>query len=435
MFEINFLQGMVFDKPADAGASGGGEPDGKSGGTPQEQFRNLVGELKDLVGRTDTEAKSAIDKLNERLDDFEMDWESHKKNIMARSPGQKNDENERLFKDAFYRFVKGDREALARDVESGKVEVKEGYHHSFRGTKSGNIVRFDEATGGALLMPEEIASEMIRNVIESTPVTSIVRLGSTSRATRKRRLRVGTPGGRWLEEEGKNEKVKPQYRTVTWTPKKWASRYALTIEQEQDQGVDVISELRMAYGEDYEKDVGSAVVQGDGVGKPKGFIHEIGTHPSTGNVLSTDDLIHMQESLKESYQQNGSWLFNRRTRGVIRALVLSQDNALQYTWEPDFQRKSPTRLLGDPIYIASVDDLASPDDVAAKSFTTGHEPIVYGDFNRGYELVNHTDIYIIDDPYSESETFVRNLHIMSRVDGQVLQTEALVKLVISATQG
>jgi HK97 family phage major capsid protein len=207
--------------------------------------------------------------------------------------------------------------------------------------------------------------------------------------------------------------------------------YGFSIEQFQDSAWDIPGELSMAYREDFEVGVATACVKGNGVGKPTGFIDKVSGMNSGAVALTTNMLIRLQENLLEQYQRNASWLFNRKTRAYIRSLVLSATNGLQYTWEPDFQRGAPTLLLGDPIYIAADGDLAG---LVTGNFTAGDRPIVYGDFKRGYEVTMHTDMYIIDDPYSESNAFVRNINIMSRVDGKPLEADkALVALHITTS--
>jgi HK97 family phage major capsid protein len=60
-------------------------------------------------------------------------------------------------------------------------------------------------------------------------------------------------------------------------------------------------------------------------------------------------------------------------------------------------------------------------------------PLIYGDFSQGYEVTRHTEMYLIDDIYTGAAEFVRNLHIMARFGGNVIKSEALVQLSITAS--
>ena len=391
----------------------------------QKDWRNAVAELKELtvnqigtLEKTSSEYQEKFEAISERLDTIDM--EVKKLEVPAPSPETVKSEILDQFKSAVVEFTKGNRHELA------KREVK-NWHPSLE-TKNENLVRFDLASAGALLLPNQISADIIKNVTEFTPVMNLARVTPTARSNYERRVRTSIPGGRWLAEASANEKGKPEYAIISIPPQKWAAEYGMSIEQEQDTGYNLVSEMMEAFREDFSVDFGSAFVNGNGIGKPTGFVGNVGEYETASNVLSTDDLINAQETLKDAYQNSATWLFNRNTRAIIRTLVLSQDNALQYTWEPDFTRRTPTMLLGSPIASARIGDLASPTTVGTNLYTAGAVLAAYGDFSQGYEVAMHTDMYLIDDVYSEASNFIRNLHIMSRVGGKVIKSEALTTI-------
>lgn len=395
----------------------------------QKDWRNAVAELKELtvnqIGTLETassEYKERFEAINERLDTIDM--EVKKFEAPVPSPETVNSKVLSEFKDVAMEFVKGNRHELA------KRQVK-NWHPALE-QKNDNLVRFDLASAGALLLPNQISDDIIKNVTESTPVMSLARVTSTGRSNYERRVRTSTPGGRWLGEAIANTKTKPTYAIVSIPPQKWAAEYGMSIEQEQDTGYSLVSELMQAYNEDFSVDFGSAFVNGNGVEKPTGFIGNVENYETASNVLTTDDLIFAQETLKDAYQNSATWLFNRNTRAIIRSLVLSSTNGLQYTWEPDFTRRSPTLLLGSPVASALIGDLASPTTVGTNLYTAGAVLAAYGDFRQGYEVVMHTDMYLIDDVYSDASSFIRNLHIMSRVGGKTIKKEALTTITAKA---
>lgn len=390
----------------------------------KSEFNGMVSQLKEYVdsstGALEVKNHEAWDRINERFDQIEALTVAQKSHDVIDIA---NDEHISTFKTAFSHFVKGN----ARHEIGSKLEVKNGYHQ--REVKSDNLVRFDFAASGALLLPAAISQQIIEDVVEYTPVMNLALVTRTNRSEYKRRVRTSTPGGRWLAEEAQNTKTKPAYGEIKIYPQKWAAQYGWSVENEQDTAYDLIAELRMAYREDFLEDFGSAFVNGDGVGKPVGFLGNISNFNSGGVALTTNQLIAMQAELKEPYHNNATWLFDRYTRAYIRSLVLSSTNGLQYTWEPDFSRRVGTLLLGAPIALSKPGDLAGR---VSGNFSAGQVPIIYGDFRQGYEVAMHTDMYMIDDPYTEASSFVRNLHIMSRVGGNVIKPEALVQMTITA---
>ena len=432
---------IMFEKHDDGGSGAGNEdpptlPQIKTDdftGDPQKDFTNLAGQLRDLyqkgLEKNSSEFKEQYERINERMDQLEFDVKRSKTNPSASGNSKADNPYVKEFKNYLVEFAKGNRENLKESKPT------KGYHplvdnaEQKSETKSDSIVRFDEAAAGALLLPADIAQTLIYDVVEMTPVFRLARQSRTSRPEWKRRLRTDKGGGRWLDEEEANQKTKPTYKTITMTPHKFAALYSATIEMLEDSGTDIQAEIMRAYEEDFYQSAGTAMLKGDGVSKPTGVIGNMLDFDSGGTSLTTNMLIHMQAELKEPYQDNATWVFNRKTRSYIRSLVLNESNALQYVWEPDFTRRAPTRLLGNPIEIAREEDIAGR---VEGDFATGSVPILYADWNRAYEVVMRNDLYMIDDPYSESSSFVRNFHVMSRMDGKPLQKEAGVQLNITS---
>lgn len=378
----------------------------------KSEFRNLVSQLKDALA---TENKQAVDKINDRMDKIEL--EVQKSAQPASSAEQKNSEVVSQFKDAVGKFFQNDRHSI------NKIEVKEGYHPSL--SKSDNMVRFDFESAGALLLPAQISDEIIKDFVEMSPVMELARVTPTNRSEYKRRVRTSTPGGRWLDEDAENEKGKIKYAQISIPPHKWAAQYAVTIEQMQDTGYDLVAEMTQAFREDAGVDLGNAFLQGDGINKPTGMVGRITNYNMPQLELDPSNLIQAQEELKDAYHANASWLFSRATRGAIRTKFLGTDG-LQYLWEPSFKAGIPTLLLGAPVFIARDGDLAGADEDS--KYEANDVFAIYGDFSQGYEVVRHTDFFLIDDMYSEASSFVRNYHIMARFGGNVIKPEALVQL-------
>jgi HK97 family phage major capsid protein len=375
----------------------------------KSEFRNLVDELKTSLISGNEEA---VQKINDRMDSIEVAVKKAGESQRSMSAEEVAQARVAEFRKAHDMFVQGQR----NEIKS--LEFKH------LGTKADSMVRFDFGSAGALLLPDEFGEGIIKNVIESTPILQLARVTRVNASNYKRRRRVSTPGGVWLGETVSQDKRKIAYDTVDITPHKWAARYGVSIEQEQD-GLDLRSEIMEAFREDAEYDVGNAALNGDGVGKPTGAVGRVTNFDATQLALSTNDLIRMTEEIKDAYQANASWLFTRKTRAYIRTLILSATNGLQYTWEPNFQTGAPTLLLGSPVYIAREGDLAGR---VSGAFTAGQVYAMYGDFNRGYEFAIRTDMYMIDDIYSEASSFERNFHIMTRIGGNVIQPEALVQI-------
>ena len=82
----------------------------------------------------------------------------------------------------------------------------------------------------------------------------------------------------------------------------------------------------------------------------------------------------------------------------------------------------PNTILGYP-YVEATD----MPDVAA-----GAKPILFGDFNRAYMIVDRVNLSVSRDPFTQATSGNVRYVARRRVGGQVVQAEAIVKQNISA---
>lgn len=166
---------------------------------------------------------------------------------------------------------------------------------------------------------------------------------------------------------------------------------------------------------------GIAFVSGNGTDKPKGVLtytaggsHPWGAIPTVNSgaaaALTTDGLIDLVYDLPSERTPNARFTMNRKTQGAVRKLKDGQDN---YIWQPGLVSGQPATILGFP-----VTEIAAMPDIAADAV-----PIVFGDFARGYLVVDRMGIRILRDPYT-NKPFVQ-FYTTKRVGGGVTDPTAL----------
>lgn len=166
---------------------------------------------------------------------------------------------------------------------------------------------------------------------------------------------------------------------------------------------------------------GIAFVSGNGTDKPKGLLtytaansHPWGAIPTVNSGdaagLTTDGLIDLVYDLPSERTPNARFTMNRKTQGAIRKLKDGQGN---YIWQPGLVSGQPATILGFP-----VSELAAMPDIAADAI-----PVVFGDFKRGYLVVDRMGIRILRDPYT-NKPFVQ-FYTTKRVGGGVTDPTAL----------
>jgi len=194
-----------------------------------------------------------------------------------------------------------------------------------------------------------------------------------------------------------------------------------------DAGFDVESELAQDIAEAFSELEGAAFITGSGVGRPKGITqYDTIANTSwawgklgfivTGNASNfaasnpADPLITLVYSLKSVYRQNASWVMNSTVAGTIRKFKDGQGN---YLWQPSTILGQPDMLLGYPVF---TDD--NMPDVGSNTF-----PVAFGDFQRGYTIIDRLGLRVLRDPYT-NKPFV-NFYTIKRVGGGVANYEAI----------
>ena len=126
-------------------------------------------------------------------------------------------------------------------------------------------------------------------------------------------------------------------------------------------------------------------------------------------------MIDVTGVLKDGYVP--VFVLNRRTLATIRKL---KDGTGQYLWAPGIASVLPNTIIGEP-YVSAID---MPD------IATGQDPVAYGDFRRGYWIVDRTSMTMVRDPFTRASTDEVVLTFHRRLTGQVVKAEAIKKITI-----
>jgi HK97 family phage major capsid protein len=107
-----------------------------------------------------------------------------------------------------------------------------------------------------------------------------------------------------------------------------------------------------------------------------------------------------------------------RTQSAVRK---RKDGSGQYLWQPPAQAGGAASLMGFPL--AEAEDMP---DVAADAFA-----IAFGDFRRGYLVVDRVGVRVLRDPYSAKPYVL--FYVTKRVGGGVQDFDAIKLLKFAAS--
>ncbi|MDB5549296.1 MAG: phage major capsid protein family, partial [Tardiphaga sp.] len=133
---------------------------------------------------------------------------------------------------------------------------------------------------------------------------------------------------------------------------------------------------------------------------------------------ASDVLVDLIYALKAGYRQNGNFVMNRKTQATIRKV---KDGNGNYLWQPPAQAGGQASLMTFPLVEA--EDMP---DVAANALS-----VAFGDFKRGYLIVDRVGVRVLRDPYSAKPYVL--FYTTKRVGGGVQDFDAIKLLKFAAT--
>ena len=312
-------------------------------------------------------------------------------------------------------------EALGAFMRKGTQVPAELAAHAFSRI-AGKAMSVDSEADGGFLVSPETSSEIVTKVFESSPIRQLASVQTISTSSLKINEDLDEAASGWVgERESRPATNTPQLKQIEISVHELYANPQVTQQFLDDAAINVEAWLGDKVAQKFARDEATAFISGNGVGKPKGILSytagdgfgliDTGTC-ATASVVLGDDLINLQTKLKEPYQNNATWLFNRTMVGILRKLKNSVSG--DYLWAPGLQVGAPNVLLGRPVQFAS--DMPS-------SIGTGSQIGIYGDFKAGYQIVDRIGIRVLRDPYT-NKPYV-GFYTTKRVGGGVKNFEAL----------
>lgn len=335
------------------------------------------------------------------------------------------------------------RPALAQDEvrEPHVAEHKAAFASYIRNGEAGGLKRLEgkalsagSGPDGGYLAPASVEGEILRRLANVSPIRGIATVRTISSGTYKKAFSTTGPASGWVGETD----TRSQTNTSTLAELSFPAMelYAMpaatqTLLDDAIVNIDqwIAEEVENAFAEQE----GAAFVTGDGDEKPKGFlaydtvadgswvwgkIGVLNTGVAGGFPSSSpsDILVDLIYALKAGYRQNGSFVMNRKTQAVLRKF---KDSSGHYLWQPPVSVGAPATLMGFPLVEAEY----------MPNIASGAVPLAFGDFRRGYLVVDRAGVRILRDPYSAKPYVL--FYTTKRVGGGVQDFAAIKGLKFS----
>lgn len=314
-------------------------------------------------------------------------------------------------------------------------EHKAAWQAYMRNGETGNLRQIESKAlsvasdpDGGYLVPEQTEAEIGRRLAEISPIRAISGVRQVSASVYKKPFATTNAAVGWVgETDVRPETATPNLAELQFPTMELYAMPAATGTLLDDSVVNIDDWIAEEVQTVFAEQEGKAFVDGDGVNKPRGFLDYPNVADgswSWGNLgyvatgidgafdagNPSDVLIDTIYGLRAGYRANGHWVMNRRSQAEIRKIKDADGN---YLWHPGNQPGGNATLLNFPI--AESEDMPN---IGSDSTS-----IAFGDFRRGYLVVDRLGVRVLRDPYTAKPYVL--FYTTKRVGGGVQDFEAI----------
>jgi HK97 family phage major capsid protein len=281
---------------------------------------------------------------------------------------------------------------------------------------------------GGYVAPPELDRMIESRLRQVSPMREIATVRTTGANVFKKPISLTNAGAGWAAETGdRDQTTTPTLTLLKFPTCELYANLAATQTLLDDSFVNLEEWIASEVEEAFAGQERAAFVSGDGDDKPRGFLdydavaegshvwgkigHIITGADNSFGTAPVDKLIDLVYAPKTQYRQNARFAMNRKTVSAVRKLKDGDD---RYIWEPNDAGGST--LLGYPV--TEIEDMP---DIA-----TDARAIAFGDFARGYLIVDRAGVRVLRDPYSAKPYVL--FYVTKRVGGGVQNFDAIKTL-------
>jgi HK97 family phage major capsid protein len=308
--------------------------------------------------------------------------------------------------------------------------VRKGEAHGLS-TLEAKAMSISSNPDGGYLVPQETEAEIGRLLSKASPMRQIADVRQVSSSIYKKPFATTGAASGWVGETATRPQTgSPILAELQFPAMELYAMPAATQSLLDDSAVNLDEWIAREVETVFAEQESEAFVVGNGTNKPKGFMdytkvaNASWTWGNTGYIATgvaggfaasnpSDKLVDVIYALKAGYRQNGRWVVSRSTQAAIRKFKDAQGN---YLWQPAATADGNASLLSFPV----VESEYMPD------IATDTHAIAFGDFKRGYLIVDRVGVRMLRDPYSTKPYVL--FYTTKRVGGGIQDFDAIKTL-------
>lgn len=273
--------------------------------------------------------------------------------------------------------------------------------------------------GGYFVTPA-MSARIITKIYESDPIRQLASIETISTDALEIPVDRGEADAGWEGETVAGaETDTPQLGLLRIPAHTMYAKPKAAMKLLEDSSVNIEAWLSKKIANKFLRVEGAAFVEANGVNKPRGFLTyadgtswgQIEQKPSlAASTLTADGLVDLKYALREEFMSNATYLMNRLTVAIIMKL---KDGSGDYIWRPGLIAGQPSLLNGLPVRMSTT----------MPTVTASALSVALADWKEAYQIVEHTGISVLRDPYS-SKPLVE-FYTRKRVGGAVANFDAI----------
>ncbi len=285
--------------------------------------------------------------------------------------------------------------------------------------------------GGFFIHPEQDTGPLEKLLVQYVPMRQHATVRQISAASLKKPVSTGGASASWVgERETRSETASPDVVELEFPAFELYAKPKASQQLIEDASIDIEGWLAEEVIDAFAVAEATAYIAGSGVKQPLGLLSTTkvadaswawgslgyvvtgasGAFATAGAAVNQGDVLWTTiYRLKQGHRQNAAFMMNRGTIGVCRTL---KDGEGRWIWA-DARDGAPAMLCGYPTIEAE-----QMPDIAANSYS-----IAFGDFKRGYIIVDRVGMSVLRDPYS-AKPYIE-FYTRKRVGGGVQNYEAI----------
>ena len=367
-------------------------------GAVKRRMAELIGAIKDEKRAFSTEEQAEFEKLEGELGSLNATIEAEKRAQAAglsanddesSDDGAEGDVETRAAKDIVSDFIRGN------ELRAGEMTV----------ANTGNIV------------PTEFSQDIIHDTVALSGVLNMVSVVN-SKGTYKQIVSdsANKISAGWTDEIAEITASDAKFTTIEIGHHKLTALSKLSIELITQNEFDIASEVMYQTERDFALKTETAIIKGDGSGKPYGLTTG-GTAFALASktAVTADEIVKIYHKLKAAYQQEAVWIMSNDTLCAIRLLT---DGSGRYIFHQNENLTSGYAgfILGKPVLVSD-----AMDNIGSET-----KPILFGDFGRAYKVNLNPDVsmQVLNEKYADFG--MKGILSIMWIDGRPVNNEAYV---------